>query len=166
MLRPTWALTLVCSCRSPSEAGRRRGPPQPEPYPPQPFQAARPAHAFTDSVGVNVHMSYIDTSSRDVDAVRSRLRELGVRHVRDGLCATCEYQIDALKKLAAAGIKADLIIGDLKGGSAKMREGLRAIRQRLGGAVESVEAPNEPDAEGARRWPRRTRDYQADSIRG
>ena len=29
----------------------------------------------------------------------SRLRELGVRNVRDGLCPTCEYQIDRLKRL-------------------------------------------------------------------
>ena len=94
------------------------------------LQAAS-ARAFGDSVGVNVHLTYVDTSYRDFDTVAARLRELGVRFVRDGLCATCPFQLAHLNTLAGAGIRANLIVGDLKGGAAKMRESLSAIGARV-----------------------------------
>lgn len=58
---------------------------------------ARPAEAFVDSVGVNVHLHYTDspyTSYDDAERaarfnrLRDALRDLGVRHVRDGLIDT------------------------------------------------------------------------------
>ena len=52
-----------------------------------PFIAA--ADHFVDSVGVNVHLHYDGTPYRDqFDLIKSRLLELGVRHVRDGLIDT------------------------------------------------------------------------------
>ena len=50
-----------------------------------------PARAFGDSIGVNTHIGWYDTAGYgDFDPIESRLRELGVRYVRDGLCPTCE----------------------------------------------------------------------------
>ena len=47
------------------------------------------ADAFVNSVGVNVHLHYNDTLYYDnFPLVRSRLQELRVRHVRDGLIDT------------------------------------------------------------------------------
>src|SRR5256885_2468928 len=74
-------------------------------YAAEPLVAAQSARAFGDSVGVNVRLAWIDTSYGNFSVIESRLRELGVRYLRDGLCATCEYQIDRLNRLAAVGIK-------------------------------------------------------------
>ena len=41
------------------------------------------ADRFLDSVGVNVHVTYLDTSYARMDQWAARLKELGVRHVRD-----------------------------------------------------------------------------------
>ena len=58
-----------------------------------------------------------------------RLRELGVRYVRDGLCATCEY-VDRLQRLGDMGIKSHIIAGDLRGGSPRCGENLNVLRTR------------------------------------
>ncbi len=122
---------------------------------------AQSARAFGDSVGVNVHLLFGGSSYDRFDAIQARLRELGVRYVRDGLCATCESQVARLQALAAGGIRANLIAGDLKGAGLRMHENLQAIKSRLRDAVISVEAPNEPDVEGGvPDWIGQTRAYQ------
>src|SRR4051812_21597654 len=73
------------------------------------------AEAFIDSIGVNVHMSYSDTGYAQTQLVRDRLRQLGVRHVRDGIVINRPDQYQALNLLAAAGIHAQLILGDPAG---------------------------------------------------
>jgi len=46
------------------------------------------ADAFVDSVGVNVHLHYNDTSYGNFASVERSLKDLGVRHIRDGLIDT------------------------------------------------------------------------------
>src|SRR4051794_28615698 len=46
---------------------------------------ARRADDFVNSVGVNVHLGYTNTPYRRHDLVQKKLRELGVRYIRDGL---------------------------------------------------------------------------------
>ena len=152
------ALLVIAVAPSTEPESKEKGlePPQ------EAVMQASSARAFGDSVGVNVHLTYVDTAYRDFDTVSARLQELGVRYIRDGLCATCPFQLAHLNTLAAAGIHANLIVGDLKGGAAKMRESLSAIGARLRPAVASIEAPNEPDKEGVPGWLERTRAYQAD----
>lgn len=131
------------------------------PYPSLPAVPAQSARAFGDSVGVNVHLLFGGSSYDRFDVILARLRELGVRYVRDGLCATCESQIVRLRALGAAGIRANLIAGDLKAGAPRMNENMQAIGIRLRDAVASVEAPNEPDQEaGVPDWIGQTRVYQ------
>jgi hypothetical protein len=122
---------------------------------------AQSARAFGDSVGVNTHIGWSDTPAyADYNAVEARLRELGVRYVRDGLCPTCVAWIDRLRRLGAAGIRSDIIATDLTAGAARIQQNLTVIRNQLAGAVVSVEAPNEPDQQGDSEWIAKTRALQ------
>ena len=106
---------------------------------------ARSSDAFVSSIGVNTHVIYDDTAYGNFDLVRDRLRELGVRHIRDGLCGSCAWQHDRLNALAADGIKADLIVGTPRNHTGTMAENLLAVRSRLMNSVSALEAPNEWD---------------------
>ena len=125
-----------------------------------PLVKAQSARAFGNSVGVNAYLAWLDTAYGDFDTIVSRLRELGVRNVRDGLCPTCEYQIDRLNRLAALGIKSNILVGTLAQGSARMQQSLAVIRSRLRDSVISVESPNEPNLSGDPNWLQNARDYQ------
>lgn len=127
-----------------------------------PLVKAQSARAFGNSVGVNGYFAWLDTAYGDFDTIVSRLRELGVRNVRDGLCPTCEYQIDRLNRLAALGIKSNILVGTLAQGSARMQQSLAVIRSRLRDSVISVESPNEPNLSGDPNWIQHARDYQRD----
>jgi hypothetical protein len=128
---------------------------------PPPFVAAQSARAFGDSVGVNTHIGWSDTPAySNFPAVHARLRELGVRYIRDGLCPTCEEWINRLKWLGASGIRSNIISTDLVAGSARLQQNLQVIRNRLRDAVVSVEAPNEPDQQGDSQWIAKTRALQ------
>jgi hypothetical protein len=125
------------------------------------FVPAQSARAFGDSVGVNTHIGWEDTPGyANFDAVRSRMLELGVRHIRDGVCATCVEWISRLQRLGAVGIRANIISTDFAGDSPRLQENLQAIKSKLRGMVESVEAPNEPDQTGDPAWISKTRRLQ------
>jgi len=51
-------------------------------------QNAGSADKFVDSVGINVHLNYLDTPYANFPQVLQALQLLGVRHVRDGLIDT------------------------------------------------------------------------------
>jgi hypothetical protein len=135
------------------------------PAPAQSLVQAHSARAFGDSIGVNVRLTYLDTSYGDFNGVQSRLRELGVRYVSDSICPTCEYQIDRLQRLAAVGIKANLGVGWLSGGTATIGPGLQAIRTRLRDSAASISTVNEPDISGDPDWIAKTRAFQAEAYR-
>ena len=126
---------------------------------PAPVRAdtARPAAAFTDSVGVNVHLTYLDTPYGNFDLVRQRLRELGVRHVRDGLT----WQGYLLAALGSDGVKADLIMGDPDGRSGPLADHLTTVRTQLAGMVDGLETANEWDSSSGWRasWPDELRSF-------
>ncbi len=112
-----------------------------------PFIAA--ADHFVDSVGVNIHLHYDGTLYRDqFDLIKSRLLELGVRHVRDGLIDT-EWQgyYDRHNELGDAGIKGTFITGF--GQSLAL---LSAYPSRVAHSFEAYEAPNEADKSGDPQW--------------
>jgi hypothetical protein len=106
---------------------------------------ARSSDAFVNSIGVNTHVIYDDTAYGNFPLVRDRLKELGVRNVRDGLCGSCAWQHDRLNALAAAGIKADLIVGDPRSRTGTLSENLAAVKAKLMSSVSALEAPNEWD---------------------
>ena len=107
------------------------------------------ADHFVDSVGVNVHLHYDGTLYRDqFDLIKSRLLELGVRHVRDGLIdTTWQGYYDRHNELGDAGIKGTFITG-----FGQSLELLAAYPSRVAHSFEAYEAPNEADKSGDPQW--------------
>lgn len=122
---------------------------------------AVPADAFTDSVGVNVHVMYLDTTYEDHARTLRALRWLGVRHVRDGVrwplpSSTAWWRAEQRKRflaLHAAGLRLTLIAGGPADESlGSLTDRLRVVRGLRG--VVAVEGPNEWDLSGDRDWAR------------
>lgn len=128
----------------------------------------RPADAFIDSVGVTIHATYTDTPYARGDRVIEALETLGVRHVRDGVHANGDPRFQWVKdrqaafvaKLAAAGVKADFVVGPPDGRSGTLDQQLAQLRDRFSGAAESVEGANEWDQSGDAAWPVTLRAHQ------
>src|SRR5512146_2934684 len=51
---------------------------------PSSAQLPKPADSFVDSIGVCTHYNYDNTVYRDMPTIGNKLRDLGVRHIRDG----------------------------------------------------------------------------------
>jgi hypothetical protein len=112
------------------------------------------ADAFVDSVGVNVHLHYTDTRYyTDWRMIKSRLLDLGVRHVRDGMTVTrlTDYYNRHIE-LGAAGITTLFIAG-----VDATSEELAAYPKLVPGAFEAYEGPNEHDLNGGPNWERALR---------
>jgi hypothetical protein len=120
---------------------------------------------FVDSMGVAAHLNYFDTAYGNFPLVQQRLKELGIRHVRDGAqLISPDYDrrlYDSWIGLADVGVHIDLVLDP--------RESLKQITpQKLktidslsgGGVIESLEGPNELDISGIPNWPSAARDYQ------
>ena len=75
-------------------------------------QRAIAADDFVDSVGVNIHLHYDHTIYKEqFPLIKTRLIELGVRHVRDGLIDTAwQGYYDRHNALGQAGIKGTFIV--------------------------------------------------------
>jgi hypothetical protein len=121
---------------------------------------AVPAARFLDSVGVNTHLYFGDTRYADFAMVRARLRELGVRWIRDGTCSLCPGYDDHLVELAQDGIRAQLIFGDPTEGEPWIDRELASIEQRLLPAVGALEGPNEYDGSPDPAWAASLRAWQ------
>ncbi len=99
--------------------------------------SVRSADAFVDSIGVNVHLGYTDTIYRHYDEIiRPRLKELGIRHIRDGLRPDRKDVIAKLNDLAGLGIRSILIVSP---------EEAVEIATAASASVWAVEGQNEPD---------------------
>jgi hypothetical protein len=130
-----------------------------EEEPESPPVAAPPAAgAFADSIGVNVHLTYDNTPYADFDRVLASLRELGVRHVRDGLVPSRPDQYERLDRLASAGIRSTLIMGAPN--ATRVSDLVATLKGPLLRAAEAVEGPNEYDLSGDPRWADALRGYQ------
>jgi len=124
---------------------------------------ARSADAFVDSIGVNIHLGYFDTTySNYTSIVKPRLVELGVRHVRD-ICPSTdqtEFQ-DRLLDLEQSGIRSLLICTPR---NLLSISNLTTVLHKLSNSVEMVEGPNETDQSGLiyknRKYPFSTRLFQ------
>ena len=113
--------------------------------------------AFTDSVGVNIHLHYDDTPyGRFDDLIFPKLRELGVRHVRDGAVdTTWQPFYDRHQALAAAGIGTTFTFD----ATAMQPSKIEAWSKRVGD-MEAIEGTNEVDARNWNNWMGVTYDYQ------
>ena len=127
-------------------------------------KAAKGADDFVDSVGVNVHLGYADTPYGRHDIVEKKLRDLGIRYIRDGLSPGQPEVHRAWRALASHGIRVDLIAGDplRRFGTGPLEDQLAIVKRDLRGAVASLEGPNEYDIQGDPHWPATLRAYQRD----
>lgn len=121
---------------------------------------ARPADSLVDAIGVNIHLTYGDTTyGKYEEIIRPRLKELGIRHLRDGATDRADF-VAKVRELAASGMHFCLIM-DPRGH--RDRPGpptwAPAIVEKLGDAVVAVEGPNEMDTTGES-WPARLAEFQ------
>jgi hypothetical protein len=106
------------------------------------------ADSIAESVGVNIHLHYGDTVYGNFDLIRTLLIDLGVRHTRDGLIDTTwqpYYQRHvALGKL---GIRCVFITSPTQSNTL-----ITSWPDRVPGAFEAYEAPNEYDLSHDPNW--------------
>jgi len=123
---------------------------------------ATSADAFIDTVGVNTHTNYTDTIYGDQDRTLRLLKELGIRHVRDGLKADNKPMHAALRRLRDNGIRSTLI-SEPSGryGSGSLAAQIAALKDpnKLAGVAVALEGPNELDCKST--WLDTTRAQQA-----
>ena len=125
------------------------------------------ARAFVDTIGVNTHLWYVDTSYRDYAMVKRRLLELGVRHIRDGLDPGHTQQFfKRVSILGAAGIKSTLIACRVAPAGVAWPTYVKDAKM-LRASMDALEGVNEPDLVAAAQadWPRSTRACQEEIYR-
>jgi PA14 domain len=128
-----------------------------------PPETAKSADSFIDSVGIATHLRYTDTSyARFGDVVEPRLRELGIRHVRDG--GNDAGLFDKLNRLAQFGIRSTLVMDPRDG---VMPDNAVETLKKVMPSVIAVEGPNEWDVNTGltykgKSFPDGVRDYQTD----
>ncbi len=128
-------------------------------------ETPRAADAFVDSVGVATHFRYTGGAYRNGDALVAALRDLGVRHVRDGFPLDPPPELLAvLRQLPAAGLRAQFVLGspDLPGTAPLPPASASLAALQAAGVrdvVESLESPNEWDTKS------RDGDYVAQLLR-
>lgn len=106
----------------------------------QPEQS-RSADEFVNSIGVVVHLRYEDTAYGEYeDIIKPRLRELGVRHIRDG--GKDPDFFEKLNDLASMGIRSTLVMDPRDG--VEPADAVR-IAKTVANSVEMIEGPNETD---------------------
>ena len=124
---------------------------------------ARQADAFVDSVGVNVHLHYYDTAYADFEGkVLPSLAELGVRHIRDGICPVEDgTKPERLRTLfTQLGVRATLVVDPR---CESVAEAATYVQTVLGtGLLAALEGPNEYDLSGDSDWAEVLRAYQAE----
>jgi len=122
---------------------------------------AKSADSFVDSIGVNTHFTYGGTPYERFDEMKSKLQEVGIRHIRDGGYNDPDF-FNKLRELGSVGIKSNIIFSRNPTG-----EVLDVVKS-LSGAIEAVEGPNESDLEffnfsyNGQKFPEGTRNYQQD----
>jgi hypothetical protein len=106
-----------------------------------PSEQAAQADSFVDSIGVQTHISYVDTAYGQWAKVLSGIQTLGVRHIRDGLPTTSAF-LSNFQQLAAAGVHCMCGFALPNSLSATQIAGFVQLAQNADG----LEAPNECDA--------------------
>lgn len=132
---------------------------------PTTVSATAKADDFVDSVGVGIHLPYLDTAYGDYVRVAEVLQQAGIRHVRDGW-TTDESLNDRLRYLSCQGIGVNLIMGseaDLAATSPAQsaRQFVSSLAQRPPVLLDSVEGPNEYDLSKDPDWRDHLREHQS-----
>lgn len=121
------------------------------------IQAVRAAD-FTDTVGVNIHVNYFDTSYGNWEAVKQKLQELKIKHVRGASYWNFAEADRRQDELRAMGIKVNMIMD-----ADNYPQQMSYLKTKPSGFVTGVESLNEPDCFLAKRnpdWVNETRRLQ------
>jgi hypothetical protein len=119
-----------------------------EPAPPPQLSGERPAARLVDSIGVNVHFNYLDTAyARQVEVI-DRLRELGIRHLRDGQPLAGQPIETVMPAAARQGMRMTLITDVTRDPTPDVEQSVRVLRDRIA----AFEGPNELDLMGDPGW--------------
>ena len=124
---------------------------EPEPARPPVLRSVElEAEDFLDSIGVVGHFQYADTAyGRATEAV-ARLRELGVRHLRDGMPAPGQPLAAGLRAVRATGIGATLVSPEVRRDPVVgVADSVRIVGAR---GIVAFEGPNELDDSGDPNW--------------
>jgi hypothetical protein len=115
------------------------------------------AEALVNSIGVCVHFNYVDTAYGRQAEVLERLRELGVRHLREVMPIPPVGPLaEGLRAAGRLGMRATLTTGDPEVHPARaVADSIRA----MGGSIDAFEGPNELDSGGDPAWPATLRAY-------
>jgi hypothetical protein len=115
--------------------------------------SVRDARTALDSLGVVTHLDYSKTPYQQLDSVRSALRHLGVRRVRDMIP---DANVGPYEALARDGIRFNFVVrgGHIESLEPALRR-LEDLERRFPGAIGSVEGLNEANI-----WPATFRGLQ------
>ncbi len=112
-------------------------------------EQAQSAAAFVNSIGVNAHLSYLDTSYGNFARVEDELRALGVRHVREGVHLGSNDSNNLLFgrwiELGKMGVRFDAVLDPREKLGPLTPTLIARIEQLSGNTIESFEGPNELD---------------------
>jgi hypothetical protein len=122
-----------------------------------------PAEDFAGSVGVNIHSTYWNTTYAHADRVLGGLRDLRIRHVRDGLDVDQPAQRDILSHLARHHIGVTFIVGSPQRDAIPRLDGPTSAF--LAATADAIEGPNEYDLSGDPEWASHLRAYQERLLR-
>ena len=126
-------------------------------------EQAKSADSFVDSIGVATHLRYTDTSyGRYDDVVEPRLRELGIRNIRDG--GNDAAMFEKLNRLANLGIRSTLVMDPRDGITP---DNAVELLKKVLPSVRAIEGPNEWDVNSmltykGKSFPDGVVDYQTD----
>jgi hypothetical protein len=135
-------------------------------HPPTPTGPVAPlASSFIDSVGMNIHAGYFDTTYVNSTALQDELVKLGVHYVRDGAWVRSTTQRQVLLNLAAAGIKTNFLMAG-PGDAESLASKVDLVAGPMRPAVASIEGPNEYDFSGDPNWVADLRSYQQELYQG
>jgi hypothetical protein len=97
---------------------------------------------FVDSIGINTHLHYYNTSYGDLNRVSSALDYLGVHHIRD-TSPQGYTKLARLNALVDKGYDLTLALGDTR--TFSIKEQLDWVKRVKGDGLEAIEGPNESD---------------------
>ena len=112
-------------------------------------ERAQQADRFVDSVGINTHLTYTDTSYYSHwSEVFSALQAMHVRHIRDGFYdwPVGDPLYSRHQQLHSAGIDCDYVVGTIPSA-----DQIAEVKQYAGDMF-SVEAQNELDDQKGSHW--------------
>jgi hypothetical protein len=118
-----------------------------------PTEQALQADSFVDSMGVNTHIGFLNTTYGNIGMIQTELIKSGIRHLRDSAdnnSLTDGVYARMASLSSATGVKFNLIFDPRSVSVAQFDAQLASVGTA---AVESIEGPNEYDISGDSNWP-------------